>query len=237
MGMGLTPGPLHDQRALGRDIWRARGSEGDTVSGEEWRTMVGWEGRYEVSNQGRVRSLFRPKRPGQGGRDCPAMIRRLQLNRYGYPVVFLNGNGKPVLKSVHRAVVEAFIGPIPNGMVVNHRDGLKTNNHISNLEICTCKQNSRHMVNVLGKMVGNNHPRSIITEDNAREIVQLSRAGVDQESIAAKFGVTRHTVAKIMTGRQWSRATGLLPLSASQPASSSQHSAQTAAPVTPGHRS
>lgn len=180
------------------------------MSEEEWRPVVGWEDQYEVSDHGGIRSIARYLGCRGGGRILyKARVRRPMLNRHGYPVVTMEARGKKkILKSVHRAVVEAFVGPIPSGMVINHLDGVKTNNHISNLEACTCQQNSRHMVDVLNKMNGERHPHSILTDAGANEIVSLVLNGFDHHAVAEAYGVTRCTVGLIMRGKQWQRATG-----------------------------
>lgn len=181
------------------------------MSEEEWRAIPGWEGLYEVSDCGQIRTVSRrvPCR-GNGTILLKSRIRKIVLNRYGYPVVTMEGGGrKKILKSIHRAVVEAFAGPIPAGMSVNHRDGVKTNNHISNLEICTCKENSRHMVDVLGKMSGVGHPRSMMSEAQVLRAVELVRQGIGHDIIAAEYGVSRSAITRIMMGRNWTRITGL----------------------------
>lgn len=185
------------------------------MSEEEWRAIPEWEGIYEASNHGRIKSLSRicPSK-GKGVMRYAERIRKLQLNRYGYPVFSAQRpKEKPMLKSVHRAVVLAFIGPIPDKGEVNHKDGDKTNNRLDNLEICTRRENAMHMIDVLGKCVGNNHSQAILTEDGAREIVSLINNGFRHDVVAAAYGVGRYTICGIMRGKIWRRATGLMPRS------------------------
>lgn len=107
---------------------------------EEWRPVVGFEGRYEVSNQGRVRSLLRRRRP----------ILRLFTKPEGYVHVCLLDHGRQCTRYVHRLVAEAFC-PQVDGDQVNHLDGDKGNNRADNLEWCTPAENSRHARDVLGR--------------------------------------------------------------------------------------
>lgn len=103
---------------------------------ENWRAVVGYEGLYEVSDCGNVRSLnWRSK----------GITKSLWLKptRYGYRQVYLSKNGKGKMFLVHRLVATAFI-PNPDSLpVINHIDENKINNCVSNLEWCTHLQNSR----------------------------------------------------------------------------------------------
>jgi len=174
------------------------------VTKEQWREALYWEGLYEVSNMGRVRNIQRwVKSKGNGRKFLPVVIRRLQLNRYGYPVACLNGKAKVVLKAVHRMVVEAFIGPIPDGMQVNHKDGNKENNHLDNLEICTHSENQIHRHRVLGQHMGEKHPMSKLKESDVHEIRKMLASGFSQQHIADKFGVERTNISAIRRKRTW----------------------------------
>lgn len=101
---------------------------------EEWRDVVGYEGLYQVSNKGRVRSLnYRQKNETH--------IIRLCLNNKGYLMAGLTKDGHLKTIVVHRLVAKAFI-PNPNKLPqINHKDEVKTNNTVDNLEWCTNKYN------------------------------------------------------------------------------------------------
>lgn len=105
---------------------------------EVYVAVVGFEGQYDVSNFGNVRSLSGGKRRGK----------QLKLsNRFGYRAVSIGGK----TQSVHRLVAKAFI-PNPEGKPqVNHIDGVKDNNHVENLEWATAQENIRHSFDVLGQ--------------------------------------------------------------------------------------
>ena len=111
-------------------------------SKEEWKAIQGYEGIYEVSNFGNVRSLPRYKR---GNFDSKVFIEGKTIkqvkNNRGYYIVQLSKNNKVKNFSVHRLVAEAFI-PNPNNFPqVNHKDEDKSNNRVSNLEWMTLKRN------------------------------------------------------------------------------------------------
>ena len=113
---------------------------------EEWLDVVGYEGLYEVSNIGRVRSCDRVVKsaPKVGSRIAKGQDRSLALNGYGYLAVSLWKDGKRLTNRVHTLVAKAFLGDCPNSYDVNHKDGVKTNNCVANLEYCSRSENIKH---------------------------------------------------------------------------------------------
>ena len=108
---------------------------------EVWKDVAGYEGYYKVSNQGDVYSV---ERRGADGRKYGGSTLKPAHNGRGYFYVALYKNGTSERKSVHRIVAEAFI-PNPNGLPqVNHRDEVKGNNNVENLEWCTSEYNNNH---------------------------------------------------------------------------------------------
>ena len=120
--------------------------KGNKISEEEWRDIAGYEGCYQVSNLGRVKSLertFIDKRKHK--QHIKERILKPQPCRDGYLQVFLcNSSDKKKNFSVHRLVCGAFLENPENKPCVNHIDEDKTNNTASNLEWCTYKENSNH---------------------------------------------------------------------------------------------
>ena len=105
---------------------------------ERWLPVVDWEGLYEVSDQGRVRSFHVKTRPRLSGSDLLATHRRAGMD---YPTVTLSRNAKSVGRTVHSLVAAAFIGPRPPGMDVCHNDGDADNCQLSNLRYGTRSEN------------------------------------------------------------------------------------------------
>ena len=101
---------------------------------EEWRDIVGYNGMYQVSNKGRIRS-FKYRNTKE------TYVLKQMINKKGYLIVGLSKNGKRKTVIVHRIVAQAFI-PNPNKYPqINHKDENKTNNNIDNLEWCTNSYN------------------------------------------------------------------------------------------------
>lgn len=104
---------------------------------ENWKSVVGFEGLYEVSDLGRVRSLNYLGNTGKAKVLSPWSCR-------GYLRLGLYKDGKKKQFLVHTLVITAFRGPIPAGMQVNHRNEDKRDNRLVNLEVVTAKQNINH---------------------------------------------------------------------------------------------
>ena len=110
---------------------------------EEWKDIKGYEHKYQISNYGNVKSLDY-HRTGESKLLSPV------LKKTGYYQVNLYLNGQYCSKRIHKLVAEAFLENPDNLPVVNHIDGDKTNNHVSNLEWCTISHNTWHATHVLG---------------------------------------------------------------------------------------
>lgn len=102
---------------------------------ERWAPVVGWEGLYEVSTHGRVRSLARPGHP-HGRYLTPHLAKR-----GGYLSVGLTRSPKRITAKVHRLVAQAFLGPCPDGLMVRHLDGNPQNPRVENLAYGTASEN------------------------------------------------------------------------------------------------
>ena len=108
-----------------------------TEQAEIWKDITGYEGLYQISNLGRVKSLSRK----YSRKDC---IMNTPTNHWGYKMVYLSRNKHKKFFSVHRLVALHFIDNPHNYQFVNHIDEDKTNNNVTNLEWCTSKYNTNY---------------------------------------------------------------------------------------------
>lgn len=112
------------------------------MESEIWKDIEDYEGWYQVSNTGRVRSLNRVVQRADGiSSTLKGRVLKPSSNKCGYLVVFLCKDGKRTTKTTHRLVAQAFI-PNPEGLPqVNHKNEVKTDNRVENLEWCDAAYN------------------------------------------------------------------------------------------------
>ena len=109
----------------------------------KWREVLGYDGMYEVSENGDVRGKRRRVNNKGLGMFVEGRILSQHVDRWGYKNVFLYKGGVAQCVKTHRAVAEAFLGAA-DGLQVNHIDGNKQNNSVKNLELCTGSENMHH---------------------------------------------------------------------------------------------
>lgn len=118
---------------------------------EQWRDIPDYEGRYQVSDRGRVRSLPRlVERENWTPMQLSGRVLRPRLSHKGYLLVGLTKGSKTKNFSVHRLVASVFIENHGNKPEINHINGDKTDNRVANLDWVTSKENTRHSIQVLG---------------------------------------------------------------------------------------
>lgn len=167
---------------------------------EEWRDVGGYEGWYQVSNLGRVRSLDRWILLGKTRRFYPGVTLKGTSQWDGYVLVAIKRKGY----RIHRLVAREFLGEIPKGKQVNHKDGNKKNNRLDNLEYVTPSQNIQHSYRTgLCKSVGERHYRSKLTESDVIEIRKKWEEGESQETLSSTFKVTRSCITYVVRRKTW----------------------------------
>lgn len=114
---------------------------------EEWKQILGYEGLYEISNTGLVKSLDRVKGVNGQRQTQKGRILKPAVNSSGYLTVRLGVGGEYTSKYIHRLVAEAFILNLYSKEQVNHINGIKTDNRTSNLEWVTSSENTKHAFN------------------------------------------------------------------------------------------
>lgn len=176
---------------------------------ERWLPVAGFEGLYEVSDQGRVKSLKRlVKRKTKGDYIVKERILKPFTRGDGYVFVPLSKNGTRCTKSVHRLVAEAFIPNPDNLPEVNHKDENKSNNELGNLEWCDQEYNSNYGTSKvrLGDKVAKKvsaidvHGRVVATFRSQSDAERMT--GISQSSISACINSVQSTAG----GYSWKSA-------------------------------
>lgn len=168
---------------------------------EIWKPVVGFEGSYEVSNHGRVRSI--PHYVNGKNPYTHKPFKRLIKGKILNPTPNNSGHMTVVLKrgtpsrQVHRLVIEAFEGPCPKGLEVLHTDGNPQNNHLSNLRYGTRTENILDVFRI-GKAW-----RKLTTED-VFQIRERLKAGATGAEIAHEFSISQSQVSNIRNGKNYS---------------------------------
>jgi hypothetical protein len=163
----------------------------------ELREIPGWED-YKISEAGDVFS-------GHKG----TFLTHATTTK-GYKKVSLSRHGLMTQIEIHRLVAVAFIGPIPPGYQVNHKDGDKNNNHVSNLEIVTARENTAHAIKMGFRkdlsvtQRGENNPTAKLCDDAVRSIraAAVSKRG-DIARLAEKFGVSGTLILAVRNRKIW----------------------------------
>ena len=168
---------------------------------EQWKDISGYVGFYQVSNEGRVRSLIRllPSAIEQGIRREKQVLAQSR-NKQGRLQVNLCREGFLKRFQVHRLVLEAFKGPAPEGTECRHLDGDHTNNHEQNLEWGTHTENMNDKTGHGTQLIGEKHPRAKLTEDDVREI---RATNATTRALAEVYGVSQVSIHFIRSRKTW----------------------------------
>ena len=164
---------------------------------EIWKDIKGYEGFYQVSNLGRVKSLERfvnGKFAGNKSFKKSVMLKQCYYGQFYYNVQ-LNINGHHKTIAVHRLVAKAFIPNPENKKQVNHIDGNKLNNNVKNLEWATSKENINHAYQIgLSKSEGTNH---YLSKLNKEDVLFIRNSDLPNRELSNKYGVSMSCVQRI----------------------------------------
>lgn len=176
---------------------------------EIWKDIVGYEGWYQVSNMGRFKRIR--------NRSGKIIERYLHPWGNGYKEIELSRGTDKTRKQfmAHRLVLEAFIGPCPKGMETNHKNGIRHDNRLENLEWITHSMNVLHSVRVLGnkppkipnkcKPYGENIGTSKLTVAQVLEIRRLWASGYTQTELGKMFDISISNIHSIVHRKTWNQ--------------------------------
>lgn len=164
-----------------------------------WKTIRGFPD-YEISNDGRVRFLGGTRAFGLQKRIAPPGERKAQPHTSGYLQIRLQKNRKGYNRYIHRLVAEAFFKKEQKRKWVNHKNGIKTDNRLENLEWSTVSENALHKTRVLLKGAGETHSQAKLNND---DITMIRKSNLSDKQIAKLLGISRQHVNDIRGGRKW----------------------------------
>ncbi len=155
---------------------------------EIWKNVVGFEEQYEVSNLGNLRSKERFVKHWRGGeRKYKSNVKNIRLNDKGYFRCNLKNEGKRYDFTIHKLVALAFIPNEENKPFINHKNGIKTDNRVENLEWCSASENVTHAVK-------NRLIKTKLTDEQAKEIFNSQ---LSYRKLAKLYNITSGIVWRI----------------------------------------
>lgn len=176
------------------------------MGNEIWKGIIGYEGLYEVSNLGRVKSLKKDRYNYRG-----TWIQREKIlkdaNCGGYRIVSLTKNLTHKSRRVHILVAESFIYNKRGLKEINHKNGIKTDNNVENLEWCTRSENCIHSYAMgLSNSTGNKAHNRILSYKQVLEIRDKFIPFVyKRKQLAQEYNVSEATIKAILSRKIWSR--------------------------------
>ena len=157
---------------------------------EEWKDIIGYEGIYKISNLGRVKRIHGGYRK----------VLKKSLFKSGYVRVCLTVNAKEKTFRVHRLVAQTFIPNPFNKPYINHIDNNIENNHISNLEWCTSKENKKHCVMQNRQAYGVKNGNSKFKEE---DIIKIRSCNLSVKEIMKIYKMSETNVRDILNRKIW----------------------------------
>ena len=167
------------------------------MKNEEWRDVAGYEGLYQVSSEGHVKSLERKVPKWDGERTVKERILKPRTDHYGYLLVSLCAGGKSKTLKVHRLVCEAFHDNPENKLDVNHINENKTDNRACNLEWSTRKKNCNHGTRNVRMAIAKSRPIAQYTLNGKLLKVWPSTAEVERRA-----GFDHSAISKAANGNR-----------------------------------
>lgn len=166
----------------------------------EWVDIPGYEGLYQITKSGEIRSLTRARMTSQGPKVWTGKILKPFVDpSNGYLYVNLS-NVKPKKKAVHELVLLAFVGPRPRGLQACHGDGIRTNPKLDNLRWDTPAGNSADRLKHGTHQRGERNSKSKLTKEQVQEIRSRKENSL---ALAKVYGVASSTIRAVRIGQNW----------------------------------
>jgi len=169
---------------------------------EIFKDIIGYEGSYQISNLGKVKSLSRLVDNHSGfKKKLKEKFLKTHISKTGYFIVDLKLNSNRVTFKVHRLIAIHFIPKINGKDYVNHINGVKTDNSIINLEWCTISENNKHAIEIgLKNDKGYNNSRSKLTKEN---LLEIRNSNLKIKDLAVKYNVNYSTILRVKKNKTY----------------------------------
>lgn len=158
------------------------------------KDIKGYKGLYAVTKDGRVWSYLKKRQGGRRGK----FLRPFRGGK-GYLIVGFCKKGRVIRHYIHRLVGKAFIPNHDNLPEINHKNGIKTDNHVGNLEWCTRKHNVKHAIKIGLMPLGMNRKHTRFTDSDILRMRAMYEVGYFQPEIAKVFKTSQAVVSNIVT--------------------------------------
>lgn len=175
------------------------------IEGELWVDLPQWEGIYQISNLGRIKSLQRTKKHKSGGiQVVKARIKAQKFNKDGYLMVELCKDSKSYTRYVHRLVAQVFILNPDNKRTVNHKKGNITDNRSSELEWATHSENHKHAYRELGRVSNKNMLGRDGHNPKSKPVICITtgESYKSAKSAARLTGINKRSILDVCHGKQ-----------------------------------
>jgi len=186
-----------------QDLTAGRNNSLVDLPGEIWAPVIGYEGFYEVSTYSRIKSLERVDCRGQHRKQ---LILLQSFDKDGYFIITISKNRVKQTARPHRLSAAIWIPNPLNLPEVNHKNGIKRDCHISNLEWNTNVDNIRHAESIgLRKSAGDTNPSGILTDKQA---IKIYNSKESYKRLSEKYGISVSAIGHLKCGYTWSSITG-----------------------------
>lgn len=177
------------------------------IAGEEWKDIIGYEGRFKVSNLGRIKSLSRKvHRRNNSVHLTKDLIKKQRITKHGYLTVFLSINKDYSHKFVHKLVAIHFIDNPEKKPEVDHKFGCKLDNRYFSLRWATVSENKIYAYSLgLMSQQGERHASHKLTN---KDVMYIFNSKKSYSFLCNKFNICRTTVSDIKIGKRWNHITG-----------------------------